>query len=127
MPNLVVSGAMLQCSFGNSPSSLVATPGTVRAGNLPVATTSDIAPTNIPPFGMCSSMANPQVSAATSAAQGVLTPMPCVPVATTWVPGSLVVKVLGKPALTDASSCVCQWGGQIRVQQAGQQGVRAGQ
>ncbi len=34
---------------------------------------------NIPPFAMCTNPANPTVAAATAAALGVLTPMPCIP------------------------------------------------
>ncbi len=35
---------------------------------------------NISPFGVCVSLANPAVAAATSAALGVLAPQPCIPV-----------------------------------------------
>jgi hypothetical protein len=41
---------------------------------------------NILPFGVCSSPANPTVVAATAAALGVLTPMPCIPAP--WAPGA---------------------------------------
>jgi Domain of unknown function (DUF4280) len=55
----------------------------------PVATAADTIPgTNIPTFGMCMSLGNPAVAMATSAANGVLTPQPCVPAAGS--PGALV-------------------------------------
>ena len=76
-----VSGAMIMCRFGLAPSTLsVVAPRPIVEGR-PVATIADVAPgANIAPFGMCQSLANPMVAAATAAALGVLTPMPCVPV-----------------------------------------------
>jgi hypothetical protein len=65
-------------------------------------------------------MANPTVSAATSAAMGVLTPMPCIPVITApWSPGSSQVKVMNMPALTDNSKCMCAYAGQISITSPG--------
>ena len=76
---------------------------------------------NIMPFGMCSSMANPTVAAATSAAMGVLTPMPCIPAITApWMPGKMQVMVQGQPALTRTCQNLCMWGGQITFTTDGQ-------
>ncbi len=74
----VAMGAMMTCSFGVAPGSLIVLPmSLVMAGGVPAATIMDSKPiVNIPPFGMCNSMANPTVIAATAAALGVLTPMP---------------------------------------------------
>ena len=82
MPIQVCMGATLQCSFGAAPSTLVVLPqNRTMAGGPLAANIMDNKPiANVPPFGMCSSIANPTVAAATSAALGVLTPMPCVPV-----------------------------------------------
>ena len=73
--------AMLQCSFGVAPSTLVVLPlARVLVEGKPAAAVTDMLPgVNIPPFGMCTSLANPMVAAATAAALGVLTPMPCIP------------------------------------------------
>ena len=49
---------------------------------------------------MCTSLTNPTVAAATTAALGVLTPMPCIPVvAGPWKPGAAKTMIGGKPAL----------------------------
>jgi uncharacterized Zn-binding protein involved in type VI secretion len=119
----VVMGGMLQCSFGVAPASLIITPESqVMVGGVPAATIMDNIPMkNIPTFGMCSSIANPTVASATSAALGVLTPMPCVPVTTApWAPGSPTVLIGGKPALTSACKLMCMWGGVIQVNVPGQ-------
>ena len=78
MPIQVTTGAILQCSFGAVPSTLSLLPvNRVMAGGVPAATIMDHLPiANIPPFGMCSSIANPTVASATTAALGVLTRCP---------------------------------------------------
>ena len=122
MGKQVTTGAQLQCSFGTTPCSLAVTdPTRPKCGNMPMATVQDMAPgTNIPSFGMCQSLTNPQVSAATSAAMGTLTPQPCVPAITSaWAPGSAKMKVNGVPALTDSCRCMCMWGGSITITNPG--------
>lgn len=118
MANLVNMGAMLQCSFGAAPSSLVVLPvNRVLAENMPAANIMDNKPmVNILPFGVCSCPANPTVASATAAALGVLTPMPCVPVTPApWVPGAPTVLVANMPALNNTSKCMCAYGGVIQV------------
>jgi hypothetical protein len=113
-----VTGAMMMCSFGMAPSTLQALPTSrVVVEGRPIADiTSIITGANIPPFGMCTSLANPTVAAATSAALGVLTPMPCVPaVVAPWAPGSPRTLVGGKPALSSGSTCTCAYGGVINM------------
>lgn len=118
MGQCVVAGATMQCSFGLAPTALVALPTRrVLIEGRPAAAITDIATgVNIPPFGMCSSLANPTVAAATSAALGVLTPMPCMPVvAGPWVPGAPRTVVGGTPALVSGSTCTCAYGGVITL------------
>ncbi|MGE3074672.1 MAG: DUF4280 domain-containing protein [Dehalococcoidia bacterium] len=113
MPPMVAMGANLQCIFGAAPSTLVVIPKgpPVMAENKPAATIMDFTPmANIPPFGMCMSPQNPQVIAATAAALGVFTPMPCIPVTTPWKPGAVQTKINNFPALTMGSTCQCAWG-----------------
>src|SRR5580704_8343129 len=97
MAKLVVHGATLACSMGSSPSSLSVLPtNETYGGAAPAATVQDMKPVvNLAPFGMCQSPINPQVAAATSAAAGVLTPQPCLPmVPAPWTPGSKSVALV---------------------------------
>lgn len=118
----VCMGAMLQCSFGAAPSSLMVLPDKGVLTAVPDATIMDNVPmVNIMPFGMCSSMANPTVAAATAAALGALTPMPCIPVTTApWAPGAPTVLIGNMPALNDSSKLMCTWGGVIQINNPGQ-------
>ena len=116
-------GASLQCSFGVAPSSLVVLPvNRTLTSNVPAATIMDHVPmVNIMPFGMCSSPSNPTVAAATAAAMGVLTPMPCVPVTPApWVPGAPTVHIANQPVLNNTSKLNCIWGGVIQIVAPGQ-------
>lgn len=128
--NNAVQAAVLQCSFGLAPSTLMPLPkgAPVMIGGVLAGTTQDMAPVvNIPPFGMCTSLANPTVAAATSAALGVLTPMPCVPVTTgPWLPGAVRTLVNGAPALTAGDKCLCTWGGVISIVNPGAPTVTSG-
>ena len=121
MPQLVTAGAMMMCSFGMAPSVLSVLPTNKTMIGTPAATIMDCAPmVNIPPFAMCMSIANPTVAAATAAALGVLTPMPCIPVTAPWVPGSATCMIGGMPALNNTSMCTCAWGGVIQFGFPGQ-------
>ncbi|HEX2572926.1 MAG TPA: DUF4280 domain-containing protein [Polyangia bacterium] len=118
----VCMGAMLQCSFGVAPSSLVVLPTNRVMTTTPAANIMDSKPLlNIMPFGMCSSLANPIVASATAAALGVLTPMPCIPAtAAPWTPGSTQVMLGHLPALDMNSKLMCSYGGVIQVLSPGQ-------
>lgn len=113
----VCGGAMCACSFGMAPSALMITPENKTVSAMPLATVMDNIPMkNVMPFGMCTSLSNPTVASATSAALGVLTPMPCIPVLTApWTPGSPTVLIGGRPALNQASKLTCAWGGMIQI------------
>lgn len=116
MPNQVSMGAMMTCTFGAAPSSLTVLPkNKVLCEGPPAANIMDHVPLlNIMPFGVCSSLANPVVAAATSAALGVLTPMPCIPATSApWVTGAPTVLIANMPALDNVSKCFCNWGGVI--------------
>lgn len=112
MSQIVCAGASCQCSFGTTPGTINPTSQTsVLIDGKPAATIQDCQMANITPFGLCTSMANPQVAAATAAALGVLTPQPCMVVpAGTWIPTKPSVIVGGKPILTNDCKLVCSNG-----------------
>ena len=118
MPMQVCMGASMMCTFGAAPSSLVVLPvNRVMTDEVPDANIMDHIPlVNILPFGMCMSPSNPTVAAATAAALGVLTPMPCVPVTPApWVPGAPTVMLGNMPTLDNVSTLMCTWGGVISI------------
>ena len=117
MGTVVTMGAMMTCSFGVAPASLVVIRPTLVANGMPVANINDSAPmVNIPTFGMCQTPSNPTVAAATAAALGVLTPMPCIPATgTPWIPTAPTVMAGGMPILTSDCKCMCSYGGVISI------------
>ncbi|MCI5162397.1 MAG: DUF4280 domain-containing protein [Candidatus Electrothrix sp. AX5] len=118
MPLQVVNGAILTCSMGLAPGSLMVLPiDREFSSSQPAATIMDNIPLlNIAPFGMCISLANPTVAAATVAAMGVLTPMPCIPnTPAPWAPGQPTVTLGNKPVLDNTCKLNCMWAGVIQV------------
>lgn len=117
------TGAMMMCPFGAAPSTLNVLPvNMIMASNKPMANIMDNKPmVNIAPFGMCNSIANPTVAAATAAALGVLTPMPCIPnTVAPWTPGNPKVLVKNMPSVNNSSKLTCIWGGVISISFPGQ-------
>lgn len=118
MAQHVCMGAMMACSFGAAPGSLVVLPVHLElSSGPPGGNISDCAPIiNVPPFAVCNSLANPEVAAATAAALGVLTPMPCLPVPSgTWTPGDPTAVLGGLPMLDSTSKLMCAYGGVIQI------------
>ncbi len=113
----------MMCTFGAAPSSLVVLPiNRVMTNEVPDANIMDHIPmVNIMPFGVCMSLANPTVAAATAAALGVLTPMPCIPnTPAPWVPGAPTVLLGNQPTLDNMSKLMCIWGGVISITYPGE-------
>lgn len=122
----VCGGALLSCNFGAAPSVFNVLPAAKVMSSQALASIMDQVPmVNILPFGMCSSLANPTVAAATAAALGVLTPMPCIPVtAGPWASGNPRILISGKPALTSDSKLMCAWGGCIQITMPGTMNIQ---
>lgn len=116
MGQIVCGGAMLKCSFGAAPSSLMVLPMNRLVTTMPIANIMDYVPMmNILPFGMCSSPANPAVIAALGS------PMPCMPVTPApWIVGSPTVLVANFPALNNSAKLMCAFGGVIEITMPGQ-------
>ena len=126
MPHVVTMGATLQCTFGLAPSTLVVTPENKVLQTTPVANIMDHIPfKNITPFGLCISPSNPAFIAATLAAFGVPTPVPCTPMTSSpWVPGSPTVLVGNMPILNNTCKLTCSFAGVISVVNPGQMPVQ---
>ena len=122
MGQQVCMGAMLKCTFGVAPGTLMVLPMNLVMTAVPDANIMDNKPMmNILPFGMCQSLANPMVAAATAAALGALVPMPCIPMTLApWMPGAPTVMVANMPALNNSSKLMCMWGGVIGIDIPGQ-------
>jgi hypothetical protein len=122
MGMLICMGAQMECSFGAAPSALVVLPVNRVLTGTPAATIMDNIPMeNVPSFGMCMSIANPEVASETAAALGVLTPAPCIPaLPAPWVVGAPTVQIANFPALDNASKLMCMWGGVIQIVSPGQ-------
>ncbi|MCR5236174.1 MAG: DUF4280 domain-containing protein [Lachnospiraceae bacterium] len=121
-------GANLMCTMGTAPAPLKVTSQTkVLAEGKPAATIQDAAGmSNVGPFGMCVSLANPAVASATAAALGVLTPQPCTPVpAGIWIPTKPKVLIDSKPCLTQDCKMMCAYAGSISITLPGQMKVNA--
>jgi hypothetical protein len=112
VPEMVATGAMLECSFCSAPTGLViARKPKLFADKLPAANINDSKIANVPTLAMCNTRSNPAVAAETAAAMGAPTPAPCAPnLASPWAPGATKVMVEGVPAVLKSYTLSCMWG-----------------
>jgi hypothetical protein len=131
MAKYVCNGAKLKCSMGSKESGF----GVIPAGRCPVYIEGNLMGTimdkkpflNIRSFGLCQSLTNPAVATATTAANGVLQKMPCVPnTATPWIGGKMNVQISREPTLLDNCKLMCMWMGMIEITNPGQDFVKEG-
>ena len=118
MPNPILCGATIcMCSFGMAPSPLNPLPGPpVFASGFPAAAIVGC----MPMFSMCMSPSNPAFVAATAAALGVPTPVPCTSVIT-WIPSKPTVILKGKgPIIAMGDQGICALGGSVSIVSPGQ-------
>jgi hypothetical protein len=119
----VCNGAQIKCSMGDATSILQVLPDRkILLDGQPQGNIMDFQPmSNIKPFGLCKSLANPTVAAATAANYGRLQPMPCIPNTTSpWQNGETALLLKQHPALCKDSKLQCIWGGMIEFIDSGQ-------
>lgn len=119
----VCNGAQMVCTMGTSSAVLVVLPERrILLDGQPQANIMDYkSMTNIPSFGLCTSLANPVVAAATAANLGRLQPMPCVPNTTSpWQKGHEKLLLKNFPALCMDDKLSCTWAGTISITDCGQ-------
>ncbi len=119
----VVLGAMTECTWGSMDSRLILpmSHGVYIKGRAQLNIMDFMPIVNILPFGMCSSLLNPLVAAATIANQGVLRKMPCIPVVVTpWMNGKKDKLIENQPALLCSSMNMCLFAGLITINDDGQ-------
>lgn len=114
----VLSEAPIMCDMATAPGVLSVTQNqTVICAGVPFATVMDAEPdVNIPPMGLCISMANPETASETAADLGVLTPGPCMPVPTgPWECLNQTVTINGMAMLDQTGMLECSYGGMITI------------
>lgn len=121
--SFVCSNAQIKCTYGDKIAKLIVLPDrTVILTGEPQANIRDHSSMiNIQPCGKCHTTAFPPTGAATAAAHGKLTPMPCIPnTPFVWMNGKGDVIVMGDPALMKKSKLKCAYGGTITIVHDGQ-------
>lgn len=118
----VVQGAQMNCSCGDGSASLKVTQKKVFIEHKPQATAKDhLSLVNIPSFGLCSSLANPAVAAATAANHGKLKKVKCIPnTVSPWVGARDNNYICEAQALLDSSTLRCAYCGVIKISDHGQ-------
>lgn len=110
--SLTSGTTMIKCQYGSAPVPLVVENPGYLVGETPAGTIMDAIPfDNIPTFGQCMCMDNPENAAFDET--GVFAP--CVPMTESWIPDVPTITFEGLPIIDKGSKCLCDWGGMITV------------
>ena len=107
----------LRCNFGSCSSQMYIW-GNLNNNKEFIENISGNKPTgNIMSFGMCSSLSNPTVCAATACSLGFLSPQPCVAnIAFPWMSSQNGTVVKSDLPIDENSKTYCSYGGQITIE-----------
>lgn len=126
MSNMVTQSAMLQCSFGAAPCSMVVTNDLTVQGinNFSSNIQSKTPFADISGFSMCVSPSNPVISGSA----GIITSTPCTPAfSAPWSPGSTTVQITSMGALNGSCMLTCSYAsGVITITNPGAMTVTVG-
>lgn len=105
----------IKCSYGMAPLPFLVENPAYTVGGVPAGVEEDAIPGgNIPFFGQCQSMTNPDN--ATFDETGVYAP--CTPMTEAWISDVPDITFQGLPILDKGAKCLCDWGGEISVEEA---------
>lgn len=127
MTKAVLQGDFCKCTSGDAPCRLKVTDGErMTYDGKAIAVKTDAKITNLSTFGLCSNLSNPIVAQATAAAQGVLTPMQCVPVLPgIWENTVSQLIVDNQPVVGESSYVTCRYGGCISISLDGKRKIES--
>lgn len=127
MERIVLQGDLCRCANGTQPCPLnVSNRKRMVVNGKAIALRTDASTVNLSGFGYCNNLGNPIVMEATMAAQGVLTPMPCVPMLKgVWDRTVERLKIDGQQAVGESSTTMCAYGGSISISLVGERGIKS--
>jgi hypothetical protein len=121
---VVVSGFKLKCNFGSMDATVnIPAAGVGCSGKEYVKTPADVIPFMSVNCGMCKSMMNPQVAAATAAAMGTLVQQPCMKPVLALPIGAQKTEAYGMPVATKMTPMICPFGGKLEMTDPGQKDI----
>ena len=105
----------IRCSEAEAAAPFIIENPAYTVGGTPAGVEEDAIPLdNIPSFGQCMCMDNPENAAFDET--GVYAP--CVPMTEMWIPDVPDITFQGLPILDKGAKCLCDWGGEISVVEA---------
>lgn len=105
----------IKCSYGMAPVPFLVENPAYTVGGVPAGVEEDAIPfDNIPSFGQCTCMDNPYNAGFEETGVYAL----CVPMTEVWISDVPDITFEALPILDKGAKCLCDWGGEISVEEA---------